>query len=125
MSDGKGLRFNKDKLPMHLIPASAEQALAEVLAAGAKKYEERNWERGMKWSICYASLRRHLLAWWQGEDCDKETLLNHLKHCLTNIAFLIEYTETYPEGDDRPKRQKSDTTQLDLPINYLDNKTKL
>lgn len=102
--DGGGLRYNDGKLPMHLIPVSTEKAIAEVLQAGAKKYAERNWERGFNWSIPYACARRHLMKWWDGEDLDSETGLNHLKHALCNIAMLIEFLDTYKKGDDRPKK---------------------
>ena len=91
---------------MELVPISAIEALADVLQKGAEKYAPRNWERGMEWSKCYACAMRHLTSWFKGEDLDKETELNHLKHALTNIAFLIEYTETYPLGDDRPEKKR-------------------
>lgn len=100
--DGGGERKNEGKLPMHLIPTSTYIAMAEVLQIGAMKYSERNWERSMRWSICYSSCLRHLFKWWKGEDLDTETQLNHLKHALCNIAFLIEYLETAPNQDDRP-----------------------
>lgn len=104
--DGGGERKNTGKLPMELIPSSALIGLAEVLQEGAKKYAPRNWERGMKWSICYACILRHLLKWFMGEDKDPETGLSHLKHVLCNVAFLLEYETTFPDGDDRPKRNK-------------------
>lgn len=104
--DGGGLRYNTGKLPMELIPPSLLIALAEVLKKGAEKYEPRNWERGMDYSKCYACLLRHLLAWWGGEDLDKESGLHHLKHVACNTAFLLEYLESYPKGDDRPSKLK-------------------
>ncbi len=42
-------------------------------------------------------------AYWDGEDLDAETGLSHLKHALVNIAMIIEFLDTYPQGDDRPK----------------------
>lgn len=102
--DGGGLRFNTGKVPIHLVPPSLVLAVASVLGYGANKYAERNWERGMKWSVPYASLMRHLLAWQNGEEVDAESGLPHLHHVACNIAMLIEFMETYKEGDDRPKR---------------------
>lgn len=104
--DGGGERKNAGKLPMHLVPVSAIRSIAEVLRFGANKYAERNWERGFNFSIPYACAMRHLTAWWEGENNDQESQLNHLKHALTNIAMIIEFLETYPEGDDRPKADK-------------------
>jgi hypothetical protein len=97
-------RKDTGKLPIHLVPPSAILAMAEVLEMGAKKYAERNWEKGMSYSRCYNSAMRHLLAWHDGQDLDPESNLNHLKHVLTNIAFLIEYLNTHTELDDRPEK---------------------
>lgn len=105
-SETGSLRYNKGKLPMHLVPPSAIKALASVLDYGAKKYEERNWERGNDYSVPYASLMRHLLAWWCGEDKDPESGLSHLHHVLMNAAMLVEYEENFPELDDRPGVKK-------------------
>jgi hypothetical protein len=98
---GGGLRYNKGKPRVDLVPTSAILALAEVLTVGAEKYELHNWRKGMAHSICYASAMRHLLKYWSGEDVDSESGKSHLAHVLTNIAFLIEYQETCPELDDR------------------------
>jgi hypothetical protein len=111
--DGGGLRLNEGKLQISLVPTSAIRGLAEVLQKGAAKYAPRNWERGMKWSIPYECAMRHLMTWFDGQDLDDETKLNHLKHALCNIAFLIEYSETCPQFDDRPKKKEhmNDTNQ--------------
>lgn len=105
-TNGGGKRLNTGKLRLELVPTSSIRALAEVLQAGAAKYDDRNWEKGMKWTIVYACAMRHLLAWYDGEDLDPESKLNHLKHVLANISFLIEYEKTCPNLDDRPSKEK-------------------
>lgn len=102
--DGGALRYNKGKLPMHLVPVTSIEGIAEVLRYGAGKYAERNWERGFEYSIPYACAMRHLTQWWKGEDLDAESGLSHMKHVLANIAMIVEFMETYPQGDDRVKR---------------------
>jgi hypothetical protein len=102
----EGLRYNEGKPRVDLVPPSAILELAKVLTVGAKKYEVRNWEKGMDHSKCYASAMRHLLKYWAGEDRDEETGELHLSHVLTNIAFLIEYQKTCPHLDDRPTKEK-------------------
>ena len=102
--DGGGLRHNTGKLPVDLVPPSAIFGMAKVLEAGAKKYEARNWERGMKWTTVYASLMRHLLKWMNGEDVDPESGCSHMEHVLCNAAFLVEYEKTCPHLDDRHKK---------------------
>lgn len=61
-----------------LIPNAFEVALATHYGVGARKYAERNWERGYRWSLSVGALRRHLAAWLAGESIDSETGSNHL-----------------------------------------------
>lgn len=107
MSEDKGLRFNEGKIRHDLIPAFAQEQYAKVLTEGSKKYAERNWERGMKWSKVIASLKRHIQQIENGEDYDSETKLLHAAHVMCNAAFLTEYYKTYPQGDDRPHKYLS------------------
>lgn len=76
-----------------LIPNEFERALATHYGVGARKYADRNWERGYKWSLSVAALRRHLAAWIDGEDCDPETGSNHLIavawHAIALFIFQI------------------------------------
>lgn len=117
--DGGGERKNEGKLRMDLVPVSSINALAEVLTFGAQKYSERNWERGMKYSVPYACLMRHITKWWKGEENDNESNLNHLKHALCNIAMLIEYEEKKPHSlDDRPGTTLAVDKSGEVEINY-------
>jgi len=85
-----------------LIPPGPLKALAEHYGKGAAKYEDRNWERGYKWSLSYAALHRHLNAWWSGEDLDPELGSSHLDAVIFHAMALREFTDTHPELDDRP-----------------------
>lgn len=99
---GGGLRFNSGKTRHDLVPAFAQEQYARVLTAGAKKYAARNWERGMPWSTVLGSMKRHIEAFSGGEDFDPETGILHMAHVMCNAAFLTEYYQIYPQGDDRP-----------------------
>lgn len=61
-----------------LIPAEFLWALATHYGIGAQKYEDRNWERGYKWSLSVDALERHLNQWKLGENLDAETGSHHL-----------------------------------------------
>jgi 5'(3')-deoxyribonucleotidase len=98
----EGLRFNEGKTRHDLVPAFAQEQYAKVLTKGAEKYAERNWEKGMAWSKVIASLKRHIIAWEQGEDFDQETGVLHMAHVMCNAAFITEYYKIFPQGDDRP-----------------------
>ena len=101
MADGTGKRFNEGKTRHDLVPAYAQEQYAKVLTFGAKRYNDRNWEKGMKWTSVIASLERHLQAIKRGEDIDPESGLLHSAHIQCNSAFLTEYYKIYPQGDDR------------------------
>lgn len=88
---------DQGKLRYDLIPPSALKALAETLTFGIKKYPENNWQKCKHIERYIAALYRHLEAWRSGEECDQESNINHLKHALTNLAFIIELQEKPPE----------------------------
>lgn len=102
MSTSKGLRHNEGKLRYDLVPPEWLEVLAHVMTKGAEKYEPRNWEKGMEWSKCYASLMRHVQAWYAGEDTDQESGLPHMAHAAWNALALVTYAADHPEYDDRP-----------------------
>ncbi len=88
---------------MDLVPPELLTAVAPILAFGAEKYGERNWEKGMKWSRVFGALMRHMWAWWGGQNVDEETGKSHLWHAGCCIAFLIAYEQRKTGEDDRPK----------------------
>ncbi len=103
--DGGGLRFNSGKLSLSYCPLSTQIAVAAVFSANSQmnggKYPDNNWRRGQPWSIPLDSAKRHLEAFISGEIFDPHSKLPHLWHVQANIAMLIEFSVTYPKGDDR------------------------
>lgn len=97
--DEPALRFDADKSRVDLIPPEFIEALGRHYGAGAKKYAERNWEKGMSWSRCYASAQRHMLAFWRGEEIDEETGTPHTIAAAWNMAALHWYG-LYGRGTD-------------------------
>ena len=106
-----GLKDDKGKPRFDLIPPEVVFAMARVLAFGAGKYSDRNWERGMGWGRVFAALMRHLWCWWGGQapvrrnfifgEVDEETGFSHLWHALCCLAFLITYEQRGIGEDDR------------------------
>ncbi len=101
----EGVKFDGDKLRMDLIPVEAITGLAEVLTFGARKYGDRNWEKGMDWSRLYAATLRHLFSWWSYGPED-ESGYSHIKHALTDIAMLVAYEERNAGTDNRPSKKR-------------------
>lgn len=87
-----------------LLPAKPLWELAEHYGRGARKYADRNWERGYKWSLSFAAMMRHSWAFWRGEDIDPETGSPHIVAVAWHALALREFMVTHPELDDRSKR---------------------
>ncbi len=102
----EGMKFDTDKVRLELIPPSLLYGIGTILTLGAKKYEDRNWEKGIKWSRVFGAMMRHMWSWWRREDKDDEWSKSHLWHAGCCLAFLIEYETTKKQYDDRPKGGK-------------------
>ena len=97
------LRYNSGKPRYDLLPPDALNELAEVFTKGAEKYAPRNWEKGMDWGKCFASLLRHAFKWAKGEDRDEETGCLHMAHVAWNALVLCSYAMRKVGTDDRSK----------------------
>lgn len=100
---GTALKFDDDKLPLHLLSTEAMNQTAAVLKFGAIKYAEHNWRKGFAWSRPLAAAMRHITAFNAGENTDPESGLSHLAHAACCIMFLLEFEKTHPNLDDRYK----------------------
>lgn len=90
----------------HLIPAGPLWKVAELYGRGAEKYAERNWERGYAWSKSFAAMMRHAWTFWRGEDIDPETGCPHLASVIFHAMAMLEWGDTHPELDDRPRPRR-------------------
>lgn len=101
------MKYDADKPPVHLIPPEALLEIAKILAFGAEKYGENNWRKDIdntSYSRTYASIQRHLLAWFAGQDLDPESGESHISHAATQILILImQIKYGIEETDDRWK----------------------
>ena len=126
-ADGGGTKNDRaDAKPRtDLVSPSLMIGAARVLAPGAEKYGERNWERGMKWSRPFGAAIRHMWAWFMGEDLDPETGLHHLWHAGCNLMFLAHYVQypVYTQFDDRPIAHRPDEQAEPDPKTNMDDLT--
>lgn len=104
MTAPAGVKHDQGKAPWHLLPWDAVRQVVLVLAFGARKYAERNWEAGIAHSRTYAATIRHLTAWFQdGETADPETGLHPLAHAACEVLFALAFSLRGTAGvDDRP-----------------------
>lgn len=83
--EGKG-RFD-------LISPIALRRLAGVYERGAKKYTERNWEKGMPLTRYLDSALRHLNQFLEGDRSE-----DHLAQAMWNVASMIHIEEAIEKG---------------------------
>ena len=103
----EGRKDDTGKARFDLFPVKPLFKVAEVYTIGAAKYDDRNWERGIKWGRIFAAMLRHTWNWWRGEKLDPEDRQHHLASVVWCALTLMEYEETHPELDDRPKGEKN------------------
>lgn len=96
-----GLKYDYGKPTFEYLPDDALAEINKVLTFGARKYDARNWEKGMSWLRCWNAAFRHLWAWARGEKLDPETGLPHLAHAGCCVLFLISYELRSVGVDDR------------------------
>lgn len=94
--------IGSNKIPMHLWPETATVLGALGLLDGALKYGRSNFrEIGVRASIYYDAAKRHLNAWFEGEECDPDSKLPHLAHALACIAIIVDADAAGKLNDDR------------------------
>lgn len=98
-----------------LLPWAILREVAEHYGRGARKYEDRNWERGYKWSASFDALGRHLESFWNRDDIDDDSALyvegeaHVARHIIAVVwhALCLAYFSRYGVGeDDRPQYAK-------------------
>lgn len=90
------------KMPLHLWPNTATLVGTLAMLDGAAKYGRSNWRvSGVKASVYYDAARRHLDAWFEGENNAKDSNVPHLGHVLACIAIIIDAECAGKLTDDR------------------------
>ena len=91
-----------DKMPLHLWPETATVLGCLGLLEGALKYGRSNWRAvGVRATIYVDACRRHLNAYFEGEDLDPDSGLPHLSHALACLAIIVDADAKGLLTDDR------------------------
>lgn len=76
-----------------LLSPFATMRRGRVMELGARKYGERNWEKGMPLSVFLASANRHFIQFLAGETDE-----DHLAHCAFNLDAIMHGQEMINRG---------------------------
>ena len=97
--------IGSNKMPLHLWPESASIMGCLGLLDGALKYGRANWrEAGVRASIYYDALRRHLAKQFEGQEIDSDSGLPHDCHMLACLAIIVDAKACGKYIDDRQYR---------------------
>jgi len=97
--------IGQTKLSMDLVPESAVAEMSLSFLEGALKYGRFNWRsKGVRASIYYSAMRRHMSKWYNGEDEDADTHVSHLASVMACCAIIIDAKLMGKLNDDRPPK---------------------
>ena len=101
--DAVGIR----KVPFSTVPAEVIAEIGLGMMEGARKYARHNYRiAGVRASVYYDALMRHMCAWWEGEDTDPDSGLNHIVKALSSLTVLRDAMLNDKLTDDRPPSLK-------------------
>lgn len=90
------------KLPLHLWPTTATAMGSLGLLEGLLKYGRSNWrESGVRASIYVDACKRHLDAWFEGEEAAPDSGVPHLANALACLAIVVDAQAAGKLVDDR------------------------
>jgi hypothetical protein len=87
----EGVKYDQGKMRYDLIPVMPLNELARVYTIGAKKYDDNNWRKGMKFGRVIAALQRHLEKWKVGHRFDATDGQHHLSSVLWCAMTLLQF----------------------------------
>lgn len=94
--------IGSNKVPLHLWPSTATAIGSIALLNGALKYGRSNWRvAGVRASIYADAAKRHLDAWFEGEETDPDDGVDHLGAVLACLAILVDARAAGKLNDDR------------------------
>lgn len=95
------------KVPLSVVSAPVLAEVGVAMLEGARKYGRHNYrESGVRGSVYYDATLRHLMAWWEGEDVDPDSGLNHITKAIASLTVLRDSMLRENWVDDRPPKSK-------------------
>jgi len=88
------------------IPFAVLWEVGVGMLEGARKYGRHNYRVSKVRASVYveAAMAGHLMPWWEGEDIDEESGLNHITKAICSLVVLRDAMITGQWVDDRPPK---------------------
>lgn len=99
--DAVGIR----KAPLSVVPMNVISELGVAMLEGALKYGRHNYRAvGVRGSVYYDAAMRHLIAYWEGEDTDPDSGVDHRVKAMACLTVWVDSSRQGNCTDDRPPR---------------------
>lgn len=93
------------KTPMSTLSAQVMGEVGVAMLEGALKYGRHNYRAvGVRASVYYDALFRHMGAWFEGEDIDPASGLSHVTKAIAGLMVLRDSMMQGNWTDDRPPK---------------------
>jgi hypothetical protein len=93
------------KVPMSVLSMQVLGEMAVGMYEGDRKYGRHNYRvSGVLASTYFDACLRHLMDWWEGQDIDPLSGLNHITKLMTSAHVLRDAMMQEMWVDDRPPR---------------------
>lgn len=96
------------KVPLHVVSSPVIMEIGLGMLDGDRKYGGHNYRvAGVRASIYYDAMMRHAMAWWEGEDIDRDSGLSHVTKIMSCMSVLRDAMINDMWTDDRPPKVKN------------------
>lgn len=111
--DAVGIR----KPSLFAMPMPPLFEIGVVMTLGAHKYGKHNWrDMGVRSTVYFDAVMRHLTVYFEGEDFDPESGVSHLAHAAACLIILLDAGLHQLLKDDRPIATKDGWLAALLPF---------
>jgi len=91
------------KVPLWFIPTLPLCEVGLAFMEGGRKYGAFNWRvSGVRASVYYDAIMRHMNAWKEGQDIDPDSGIHHISKAIACLMVIRDSIEMGNWEDDRP-----------------------
>jgi len=99
------------------VPTTVIWELGVAMLEGARKYGRHNYRiAGVRASVYIDAAKGHIDQWWEGEDTDEESKLNHIVKAIATLVVLRDAMIHNKWVDDRPPKTDLKALRADLQV---------
>lgn len=99
------------------VPTTIIWELGVAMLEGSRKYGRHNYRvAGVRASVYVDAAKGHIDQWWEGEDIDEESGLNHITKAIASLAVMRDAMIHRKFVDDRPPKTDIGELRADLQV---------